>query len=196
MSNDLEKYQISKEIFDHVVSVTIHEDAKAGRIILSIAFLAGATSSVYGAFFGKGIRFMLYGRDLISLFFLLFVVCVVIGSFNIMNAVGPKFNIPKIWKKNNHNKSKSTSTGEYIPKSIYFFELIAEEDRSKWMSYFEAVEVNKLLQKASEDHVYEAYLVSEKIRDKVRSIRIAKFFFMVSILIFVIITFLGVTVIG
>ncbi len=56
-----------------------------------------------------------------------------------MNAIGPSFNIPKTWKKNGKNgkngkkESSSMSTEEYVPLSLYFFKLIAEEDRSKWM---------------------------------------------------------------
>lgn len=200
MSNDYEKkHQLAKEIFDQVLSATMHEDNKAGRIIVSIAFLAGVTSSVFSKFSSEEIHFMFLGRDLISIFFLLFIICVVVGSLYIMNAIGPSFNIPKTWKKNGKNgkkESSSMSTEEYVPLSLYFFKLIAEEDRSKWMSYFEQVEVDALLQKASNDYLYEAHLISEKIQDKVESIRIAKGFYMVSIVILVIITLLGVMSLG
>ena len=191
------KYEVSKEIFNHILAMTKHEDEKAGRIILSIAFLSSASATVFGAFVKNNLTFMYYGFELISLFYFVSVLFVVLGSLSIMDAVGPNLNIPTIWKNRAQNDGEMEDNGdddaqEYRPKSLYFFEKIAKEDRGEWCNFFAQIDDASLQTFAIEDHTYEAHLVSEKIQHKVQGIKTAKIFFIMSILFFVSFTFLGV----
>lgn len=188
------KYEITKEIFNHILAMTKHEDEKAGRIILSIAFLSAASASVFRAFVNNKIIFLVSGLELISITYFFSVLCVVLGSLYIMDAVGPNLNIPSLWKSNRAQENEDKEEViPYKPTSIYFFEKIAEEDRNNWCNYFLKIDEDELIDRACEDHVYESHLVAEKIQNKVSSIKTAKIFFIFSIILFVIFTFLGVT---
>lgn len=182
-------YEVTKEIFDHILDMTKHEDEKAGRIILSIAFLATATATIFGAFLNNNIQFDFYGVELISTLFFFFILFVVLGALFILDAIGPKYKMPTIWGKIFEENSNPKT---YTPKSLYFFEKIGDEEREKWMSYFDPIKIVEILKKSSNDHVYEAHLVSKKIKDKVRSIKIAKFFFIISVILLIFITLFGI----
>jgi len=186
-------YEVTKEIFDHILDMTKHEDEKAGRIILSIAFLATATATIFGAFLKNNIQFVFYGVELISTLFFLFILFVVLGAYFILDAIGPRYEMPSIWGKISEENSNPK---QYAPKSLFFFEKVGDEEREKWMSYFDPTKIDEILKKICNDHIYEAHLVSNKIKNKIRSIKIGKLFFIISLILLVFITLLGIIVIS
>ncbi len=171
------KHEIAKEIFQHNLDMTMHEDQKAGRIIISIAFLTSASATVYGAFVKNEIQFLMLGYDFISIFFFLSIFSVVLGSICIMKAIGPKLNLPDLWKDQENKEDKRGEGEKYSPKSIYFYEKIAEDDKEEWNTFFSNISEDDLITRAYEDHIYEAYLISGVIKDQVDEIIKAKLFF-------------------
>lgn len=188
------KLRVVKQIFDHVIDMTRHEDEKAGRILAPMAFLTVAYAAIFASFLGNGVRFRYLSYDLITLAFLLYIACVTIGTVFILEAFGPRFNLPKLWKssipKEAQLESGVQSTRLKVPKSIFFFEHIAKEPREEWTEYFSnSPEI--LEQKAVDDLVFEIHLISEKVSTKVNFVRRAKVFFFLAMIFFIVGTLLG-----
>jgi hypothetical protein len=187
------RYEITKEVLERPLDVTKHEDEKAARILASIAFLTLATTSVFSTFQNKGIKLELsifyQPVDLILLFFVGYLIFVILGTIFMLNALGPNFELPIIWRtsaESQENVEKKT----YKPDSIFFFKKISEEDRNQWVNYFEG-NLNEILDKACSDHIFEAHLVSTKVEKKVKSIDYGKRFFLGAMLIFIFLMIFG-----
>ncbi|MGA2784696.1 MAG: hypothetical protein ABSF09_08375 [Candidatus Bathyarchaeia archaeon] len=177
-----------------MIDMTRHEDEKAGRILAPMAFLTVAYAAIFASFLGNGVRFRYLSYDLITLVFLFYITCVTIGAVFLLEAFGPRFNLPKPWNssisKEAQLESGVQSTSQKVPKSIFFFEHIAKEPREEWTKYFSnSPEV--LEQKAVDDLVFEIHLISEKVSTKVNFVRRGKFFFFLAMLFFVFGTLLG-----
>jgi hypothetical protein len=178
------KLAIVKQSFDYSSDLTHYEDAKAGQILAPMAFLTAAYAAIWGSFFSKSVTFTYHSYDLVTISFVGYVACVTIGTVFVLDAFGPRFNIPKLWK------SKAEEPSSNIPKSIFFFELIAKEPMKKWRNYF-SNSADVVEQKALDDLIYETHLVSEKIAIKIRSIKRGKFFFLLSMAFLIVGTSLG-----
>jgi hypothetical protein len=188
------RYEITREVFERPLEMTKHEDEKAGRILASVAFLTVAAAAVFSTFLNKGVKFELslfcsQRLDLIPISFAGYVVFVVIGTIFMLEAFGPSFELPKVWAT--QVKSQEKGRGRvYEPQSTFFFEKISEEDRNQWVNYF-AGAINEILTKACNDHVFEAHLVSRKVKKKVRSINWGKRFFYVAMAMFAVLIVVG-----
>jgi hypothetical protein len=182
------RYEITKEVLDSSLNITKHEDEKAARILASIAFLTLATTGIFSTFQNKGIK-LEFSIDLIILSFASYLIFVILGTIFMLQALGPSFELPEIWRtstKSQENAGKET----YIPKSIFFFKKIIEEDRNLWVNYFRG-NLNEILDKACNDHIFEAHLVSKKVEKKVKYISYGKKLFLVAMLIFIFLMIFG-----
>ena len=181
------KYEISKEIFERPLEMTRHEDEKAGRILASVAFLTLAASTVFSTFLNNDIKYDIFifsqRIDLIFLFFAIFIIFIVLGTFYMLRAMGPSFEFAR-------NRTKTEKQENDEPASIYFFEKISEENPTSWENFFKKP-IKKILNKACKDHIIEARLISKKVRKKVRYINIGKFFFHIAMFIFALLLFVG-----
>lgn len=189
------RYQITKEVLERPLDMTKHEDEKAARILASIAFLTLATTSVFSTFQNKDIKLEMsifcQRVDLILLFFVGYLIFVILGTIFMLKALGPSFELPEIWPTSTKSKSQENIEMEtYKPKSIFFFKNISGEDRNRWVNYFEG-NLNEIIDKACNDHIFEAYLVSKKVEKKVKSIGYGKFFFLGAMLIFIFLMIFG-----
>jgi hypothetical protein len=173
--------------------VTKHEDEKATRILASIAFLTFATTSVFSTFQNKDIKLELnifsQHVDLILLFFVGYLIFVILGTVSMLIALGPSFEIPTTWPTSAKSQVKAEKE-TYKPKSIFFFKKISKEDRNSWINYFK-VNINEILDKACNDHLFEAHLISIKIEKKVRFIDYGKSFFLAAMLTFIFLIIFG-----
>jgi len=178
------KYHITREVFDRCMEMTKHEDEKAGRILASMAFLTVAAAAIFSTFLNKGLKlefslFCSQSFDLIPMCFGCYVFFVIIGTMLTLEAVGPSFEVPKLWRAE-----------KYEPKSIFFFEKISETDTNEWMNYFGRPN-DEILAKACNDHIFEAYLVAIKVRRKVRRIIWGKRFFYVAVIVLMALVVVG-----
>jgi len=194
-TNELwKRYEITHEVLERPLEMTKHEDEKAGRILASMAFLTVAAATLFSTFLNNGLRFemsLFYSQhiDLIPAFFASYIVFVVLGTLFILEAFGPSFELPKVWQTSAKSQEKEGVT-TYEPKSLFFFEKIAEEDRDKWVNYFGG-DINRILTKACNDHVFESQLVSIKVAKKVRYIKWGKRFFYVAMIMFALLILVG-----
>lgn len=177
------RYELLRDILRSPLEMTEHEDAKAGRILASIAFLTAASATVFRTFVQNDVRCIYRFTDtivldLIPVLFESYLILVTFGTIFMLLAFGPFFEIPKKWGK---SKSEKTLTkDQYRPKSLFFFEMVAKEKREKWTEYFKG-SINEILEKACYDCAYETYLVSKKVAKKVKSIKMARTFFLLAI---------------
>lgn len=191
-ADEWKRYELAKHVLDSPLDMTGHEDAKAGRVLASIAFLTAASATVFRTFVQNDVRFFCQLSDtmvldLITIFFEAYLVLVTAGTVLLLLAFGPFFELPKIWGDGDSERS----SGEYRPKSLFFFEKVADEDREKWMEYLRRRPVSEILEKACNDYTYEAHLVSTKVRKKVKRIRQARYFFLSAMVMLVLFTLLG-----
>lgn len=189
------RYLITQEVFERPIEMTRHEDEKAGRILASIAFLTAAAAAVFSALLNKGLKleFSLSCSlriDLIPVCFAVYIVFVVFGTILMLEAFGPSLELPKVWRKSVRSE-EAGSEETFEPQSILFFEKISEEDRNQWISYFDSRTVKDILTKACNDHVFEAHLVSTKVRKKVRRIKWGKRFFYLAMVMFAALVLVG-----
>jgi hypothetical protein len=188
------KYEITKEVFERPLEMTKHEDEKAGRILASMAFLTVAAATSFAAFLNKGVKFeiLLYSTqvvDLIPVSFLIYVIFATVGTVLMLEAFGPSFEIPKMWSPAREGQ-KNNTVNEYEPPSLFFFEKIAPERDNQWLNYFDS-KVGGILTKACKDHVFEAHLVSTKVRKKVRYIKWGKRLFYLAMFMLCVLVLVG-----
>jgi len=187
------RYEITKEVFERPLEMTRHEDEKAGRILASMAFLTVAATAMFSTFLNIGLKFECtlfcsQSLDLIPISFAGYVIFVVVGTIFMLEAFGPSFELPKVWQI--PSKSQESSGVTYKPQSIFFFEKISEEERNPWVNYFGRA-IDEILTKACDDHVFEAHLVSTKVRKKVRFIKWGKRFFYIAMVMFAVLILIG-----
>jgi len=189
LGENQKRYNITKDILQSPINLTKHEDEKAGRILAPMAFLTAAATTLFAAFLNNNITWYIQAThvDLIVILFQFFIVFIVTGTILMLEAFGPYFEIPKSWRSRNKPEPRKKSE----PKSFFFFDKIADMDVKDWTRYFENTNINEILLKASCDQIYEAHLISVKIKKKVKFIRAGKVFYYLAMVIFVVLTILG-----
>lgn len=195
-SDDIEelwkKYQLTKEVLRSPLELTQHEDAKTGRILAPIAFLTAAATTLFALFLNNNItwKFNLcsLSYDLIILVYQVFISLIVIGTIFMLEAFGPYFEIPKVWRV--FQKKQENKNEKQEPESLFFFAKIASMDVGNWTKYFDK-EVKQIILKACKDHVFEAYLVSKKVRKKINYIRTGKYFFYLAMIMLLTLAIIG-----
>jgi len=187
--NDLiKKYQVTKEIFDHEIDMTKHEDEKAARILFSMAFITAAAATIFSCFLDNRIKLLCYGYDVISLFFSAYILFVVVGTSIMLGALGPKYEMPKIWSSTPSNVKKTESE---VLESLLFHQMIAKVDEKKWVKYF-SFPMDDILKKICYDHIHEARLISIKVTTKVKYVKCGRNLFIPAMFFLIIMTLLGI----
>jgi hypothetical protein len=151
---------VAKYIFDQMIDTTKHEDEKCARILSSIAFMTLANTTLFAVLQSNRKVFLVKGLDLIPVVFLTYVILVAIGTFQMLDALGPRFKTPEPWKSG-------------TPASLFFFMKVAAEPTQQWLEYIRG-QPEELMRKATDDLMFESHLVAEKIREKVLLIDRAK----------------------
>jgi len=179
----IHRHNLTKEIFEHILRVTEHEDQKAGRIILSIAFLATAAASIFNIFVKCESFWYVYNINVIYMLFFIIVVFLVSGAMVMLYALGPSEEDFQI---------KNLVEGEYIPPSLYYYKMIADTDKEKWIEYIINTDIDKVYSKAYSDHLNESYIIAKRIKNKINRIRISRNMFIISIALIILLTILGI----
>jgi hypothetical protein len=197
------RYQMAKEALDTVLGANEHEDSKAGRILGAIAFLTAAAAAIFAKGYGvtatpvqqaalardlsrylHGVAlqraqialnsdfrtppYSFLGVDLTLLFFALFMLFVLVGVVLYLAALGPSF------------KPFSTARPANRVRSMLYFNEIAPVTRDRWETYWNQ-SPEDLARLATEQRVYETWLVARKTADKVNFMSLGSILFRLAV---------------
>ena len=161
---------LAKSILDGVVDSSNHEDEKVGRILYSMSFLTVGTTIAFSTFLGNRIGIYAYGVDLVSVFFLGYVLFLAMGTIIILEAMSPRLHFPI--GRGSRRDGAVTNSGHL--DSMHFFKSIARRERAEWVASFEGADSADLLMRERDDALRQAHFLSTKVARKVEYIRKAK----------------------
>ena len=175
--NWTDKADLARESFKEVLASDEHEDGKAQRILTAMAFLTAAAGVIFAelsrAEIGASLNFPFsstYGY--LPVCFFAFVATMIIGTLLFLAALGPAFNIPKVWRK----KEKTS-----YPRSLLFSQLIVQGTQTDWENYWGKSSIENLQIELAKNYVTEAYLLADKVRFKVTMMRYGKIVYKLSL---------------
>lgn len=155
--------------FESVLRHVEHEDNKANRIVISMAFITAAAAAVFSQVVGKPDPIAtVAGKDInmTVLMFAVFVAFILGGTLFMLAALGPKFNLPEEWRR------KPTDTLEV--NSLLFAQLIARVPYEDWKSYWESRNAENLTEIMEGHLVKEAHLLAGKAVYKVEMMSLGR----------------------
>ena len=163
-------YELSKRSLEEVKHLTEYEDEKANRILTAIAFLSALAGAIFVGLVPKNQNGALlpYSNWNWSVwwyyaFFAIFLFFLALGTILVVFALKPRFNIPRIWRKEPNSNSKSEN-----PDSFLFFEQILKVGPEGWAKSICNKDSDELKTIYIRCNIAETYLVSEKIRTKLK----------------------------
>lgn len=134
--------------FDTVLQSLDHEDDKANRLIIAMAFIAAAAAAIFNKLFTPDAH--KWGDfDAAAISFGIFMGLIALGSLSVLAALGPKFHIPSKWKEKG------------IPSRL-FFQHIAGLSEEKWRSHLSETPEHELQRLYEKDLVLETWLLAQK----------------------------------
>lgn len=171
------KVNLAKKSFKEVLASDVHEDSKAQRILTGMAFLTAAAGLIFAELgrskVATSLKFPIFSSyEYIPVCFFAFVVAIIIGTLFFLTALGPTFNIPSPWQPKRDKR---------YPESLLFSHLILRESRDEWNRHWEESCEEQLQVELAKNYVNEAYLLAEKVKFKVNSMRIGKIFYKLSL---------------
>ncbi|SFH60296.1 hypothetical protein SAMN05216299_1321 [Nitrosospira sp. Nsp14] len=180
--------ELAEKSLKEVKALTEYEDQKAQRILTAVAFLATLggllftlvckevpTNNICNIFEldGRGcgpISWDSFLQFTAYIGFLIFSLTAVIGSAFVIHAVAPRFNLSDL--------TKQTEGDTQRPKSFLFFLKILKVKREHWEKVFLTMEPRALRREYTKNAIVESYLIADKIRLKVKHLRVGvRFFF-------------------
>ena len=176
------KVSVAQEMLGRVIHTTDNLDEKVGRIFSSMSFLAVGATIVYTSFVSDKLFVRVDGLDLVSLFFVGFMVCVAVSTALMLEAMGPRFRSPRI-RGAQRRTEKPAPTG--------YADRIASMDRKEWIDYFADIQTSDLYAKWYAEAMEETYVLSKKVDRKVKEMRNAKWAFLMAIVLLVLMVILG-----
>jgi hypothetical protein len=176
-ANWAQKAEVARESFKEVLASDEHEDRKAQRILTAMAFLTAAAGVIFAelsrAGIGASLKFPFsstYGY--LPVCFFAFVATMIIGTLLFLAALGPAFNLPRMWRSKDRKS---------YPRSLLFSQLILQGTQTDWEKYWVESSVENLKEKLAENFVTEAYLLADKVRFKVTMMRYGKIVYKLSL---------------
>lgn len=167
-------HEAARASLNEVKALTEYEDGKVSRLLTVIAFLSAVVGAVFTRFATEyawpGMNNIdLSARWLIPastyLAFFLYAVVVTWAVFSALKAIRPTFNVPATWT--GHGRSG-------LPASMIFYKNILDVSAPKWGEAFESLvgeEGTELKRYYAKCYVIEAYLVAEKVAQKLAAIK-------------------------
>jgi len=177
------KVSVAQEMLGRVIHTTDNLDEKVGRIFSSMSFLAVGATIVYTSFLSDKLLVRVGGLDLVSFFFVCFILCVAASTALMLEAMGPRFHLSPWGKTAQESAAKPAPTG-YADK-------IASMDRKEWADYFANIQLEDLYAKWYTEAMEEVYVLSKKVDRKVKEMRNAQRTFLMAIVFLVLMVILG-----
>jgi len=166
-----------------VIHTTDNLDEKVGRIFSSMSFLAVGATIIYTSFLSDKLFVRVGALDLVSLFFVGFMICVAASTALMLEAMGPRFR--------HSSRGKTAQEGVTKPAPTGYADKIASMDRRGWTDYFASVELDDLYTKWYAETMEEVYVLSKKVDRKVKEMRNAQRTFLMAIVFLVLMVVLG-----
>ena len=168
------KVSVAQEMLGRVIHTTDNLDEKVGRIFSSMSFLTVGGTILYTAFVADHLSFYVGRVDLVTLLFVLFVISVAAATTYMVQAMGPRFHI---------NPWKGTSSGDlYVkPTPTGYADKIASMREDEWNEFVHKTPIEEFYEKWYAEGMKEVYVLSKKVDRKVREMRKAQWFFILSI---------------
>jgi len=179
---------LAKSILDGVVDSSNHEDEKVGRILYSMSFLTVGTTIAFSTFLGNRIGTYAYGVDLVSIFFLGYVLFLVTGTIIILEAMSPRLHL----RRGRGSQGEGAGADSASLDSMHFFKSIARREQTEWVASFEGSASTDLLMRECADALRQAHFLSKKVTQKVEYIRKAKWIMLFAALSLVVMVAAGV----
>jgi|SRR5581483_6213964 len=178
---DEDSMALAKWSLEAVTHLTEYEDEKANRIFTAIAFLSALVGGLFAVVlnsFPLSARVRLLSRNdhldagllfgmylLFGLYFLL----ISVGAFATLWGIRPRFKIPRSWKPSGSN-----------PQSMIFTPKIYEVEPRDWARAFASKSTSELQAVYARNCVLEAYLIAQKVRDKLAWLKPGTWVFLAS----------------
>ncbi|MGK9235778.1 hypothetical protein KXS07_28955 [Inquilinus limosus] len=163
-------HDAAKASFAEVKALTEYEDGKASRLLTIVAFLSAVVGAVFTRFATvypwPDIRCASISAEWLlpaatHSAFLIYIVLVTWSVLSVLNAIKPTFNAPSDWK------NRSTPG---LPKSMLFYQLIADVMPVQWGQAFQTLSAEKersgLKEYYAKCYIYESHLIAEKVEKK------------------------------
>lgn len=179
---ELEKWKIPKDALDRVhdaarksldevKGLTEYEDGKASRLLTVITFLSAVVAAVFTRFASdySWPKFSAWDWQWLLptatyILFLIYVILVTWAVWSILGAIRPTFNMPKTW-------TDGGRTGR--PTSMVFYKGILDDSAVTWGRSFVKLtgpDGDDLKAYYAKNYILEAYLVAEKVAEKLAAL--------------------------
>jgi len=180
----IKKVSVAQEMLGRVIHTTDNLDEKVGRIFSSMSFLTVGGTILYTSFVADHLSYFVGRVDMVTLLFVLFIVAVALSTSYMLQAMGPRFHINP-WKRGSESDlyMKPTPTG-YADK-------IASMKEDEWNEFVHSTPIDAFYEKWYAEGMKEVYLLSKKVDRKVREMRRAQWFFLLSIAFLVLMVLAG-----
>ncbi|HUK79132.1 MAG TPA: hypothetical protein VLU91_00535 [Nitrososphaerales archaeon] len=178
------KLTMAQEMLGRVIHTTDNLDEKIGKVFSSMSFLTAGATILYTAFLADKLYYFVGGVDLVSLFFLAFMISVAVATGFMLQAMGPRVHfIP--WKRPG---GKATYAS---PTPTGYADKISSMQESEWMKYLTQTRVGELAERWFSETIVEAYALSKKVDRKAGEMRGAQWFYILSIFFLVVMVILA-----
>jgi len=157
-----------------VIHTTDNLDDKVGKIFSSMSFLTVGGTILYTAFLADKLDYFVGGVDIVSVFFLAFIVSVAISTAFMLQAMGPRVHfIP--WRRPG---GKAAYTR---PVPTGYADKISSMNEAELVAFLTNTPMRELAEGWFAETMKEVYALSRKVDRKAGEMRGAQWFFLLSI---------------
>jgi hypothetical protein len=175
---------MAQEMLGRVIHTTDNLDDKVGKIFSSMSFLTVGGTILYTAFIADKLFYPVGGVDLVSLFFLAFLLSVAIATAFMLQAMGPRVHVLP-WRRPG---GKAANT-EPVPTG--YADKISSMKETEWMDYLAKTGLGELTEKWFHETMKEIYALSQKVDRKAGEMRGAQWFFLLAIMFLIVMVVLA-----
>jgi hypothetical protein len=165
---------MAQEMLGRVIHTTDNLDDKVGKIFSSMSFLTVGTTILYTAFLADKLNYFVEGVDIVSLFFLAFIVSVAIATAFMLQAMGPRVHFLP-WRRPGGKPVNAR------PVPTGYADKISSMKEAEWTDYLAKTGLGELTEKWFAETMKETYALSKKVDRKAGEMRGAQWFFLLSI---------------
>jgi hypothetical protein len=170
---------MAQEMLGRVIHTTDNLDDRVGKIFSSMSFLTIGATILYTAFLADKLYYFVGGVDLVSLFFLAFIVAVAIATAFMLQAMGPRVHIVP-WRQ------PGGKAGHAKPAPTGYADKISSMQEAEWTEYLTKTGLGELTEKWFVETMKETYALSNKVDHKAGQMRGAQWFFLLSIVLLIV----------
>ena len=165
---------MAQEMLGRVIHTTDNLDEKVGKVFSSMSFLTVGTTILYTSFLADKLYYFSDGVDIVSLFFLFFIISVAIATAFMLQAMGPRVHVIP-WRRPG---GKAAYAG---PAPTGYADKISSMREAEWTEYMSKTGIDELTEKWFSETMKEVYALSKKVDRKASEMRGAQWFFLLSI---------------